>query len=141
MSFLQKYMQITGRMLVIVLLFTTVGFTSIHHECTTHVQSCCASGEAPNHDGCDGGVPASPQVPVISSSCHTNTVLGVAGRPPAILPKDVKSNDLKSILPVILTNVFSPQELTAVAFHANSQSPETPRITLPKYLLNSSLLI
>lgn len=136
-----KYAVLTGRLLVFALLFTVGGFTSIHHVCTTHVQSCCAGGGASEEKDCDGGVTPAAQVPAITSSCHTNALLGVATRPPAIIPKDVKSNGLKSILPAVPTNVFNPQESTAVLFHAILLSPETPRFTLPKYLLNSSLLI
>ena len=141
MKSVEKYIIITGRLLVVILLFTTAGFTSIHHECTTHLQSCCTNGQAPVQKGCDNGIPPAGQVPTINGSCHTNTVLGTATRTPALVPKDAKSNGLKYFGPTALSSILNPQESTAISYRPSSQSSETPRTTLRKYLLNSSLLI
>jgi hypothetical protein len=128
-------------LLVFILLLTTAGFTSLHHECIAHVQSCCANGETPVQKGCDNGVPRAGQVPVINGSCHTNTVLGTATRTPALVPKDIKSIGLKYLVPAVLASVFNPPELAVNPHQRNRQFSATPRTTLDKYLLNSSLLI
>jgi len=141
MKSVEKYIVITGPLLVFILLLTTAGFTSLHHECIAHVQSCCANGETPVQKGCDNGVPRAGQVPVINGSCHTNTVLGTATRTPALVPKDIKSIGLKYLVPAVLASVFNPPELAVNPHQRNRQFSATPRTTLDKYLLNSSLLI
>lgn len=138
---LEKYIMTTARLLVFSLLLTSIGFTAVHHECTAVVHSCCSEQKPPVQGACPNEDPANGQLPTITSSCHTNTVVGAATRTPALVPKDIKSNGLKYLLPAVLASVFNPPELPFNSHQHNRQSSATPRSTLCKYLLNSSLLI
>ncbi len=141
MSQTKKHLTAASRMLVLVSMLTSIGFTNIRHDCTAPTDSCCASNGGSVPQGChrEESVPA--DQPSFADTCHTNTLVGEATIAPAVVPKDSKLNSFKyevgaatALPPVILEVPIQP--------HSRGTSLYEPQWTTPdKYLLFSSLLI
>ncbi len=143
MRYISKHILLVSRTLALVTFLASSGFTTILHNCTMEVTTCCEAPREVNHKDCGGSVPANTELFIQSDAfCHTNTVVGGVTTNPAVLEKDGKS-DVKKLQKAESILTTSATAFNQLRSPFNSFSSGTP-VFLPsveKYVLNASFLI
>lgn len=118
------------------------GFTTILHNCTMEVPTCCEVPTQNRHEQCDVSVP--PEVSIRSDLiCHTNTVVGGLKPTAAVLEKESKSESKKLDAPLVLTvsNFSSTDQVNSSTSRFFSFADIVFFPSVEKYVLNASFLI
>lgn len=131
-----------GRLLVVALLLTNAGYTTILSTCTMGAAECC--NDSAGHGQCE-----MPLVPVRGQAslqdafqCHATTVAGGLNGIRALVEKNVKQQALD--VEIIATVVRGDPAMSALAPKIQSLTASSQLLSPPsveKYVLNETFLI
>jgi hypothetical protein len=138
-----KHILLLKRLVLIVTIAASSGFTTVVHYCTMDVMDCCDPSPSADHRNCDlPGVPETGESVKAQFTCHTNTLVGGVSVKPAVLVKEHKSEPSRIVLATVTASLYNCLSHTSSSSHTLFSPAETPSPpSVEKYVLNASLLI